>query len=215
VQKEYYKTKYLVGLQIRSRIKKLIMNFSIFSRKLVVDAPNEEDRYLDLLGKTIIIPRHPVKGDLLQEEYTVPSGYTQRPDLIAWDFYGNTDNIESILKLNGISNPYSIKAGMILMIPTENFIQMMQNTPKVYSEQKGAKLMRGTLTNINRQYQTPKNEKGQKRLEFLKMKYKKEVFLPPSLRDLQEADSKTRKTAKDRKTLRETLNVTQSIRIKP
>lgn len=49
--------------------------------------------------------------------YRVPSDYQMRPDLIAQSVYNNTIYSEYILKYNGISNPFSISQGDIIVIP--------------------------------------------------------------------------------------------------
>lgn len=182
------------------------MNFSIFSRKLIVTEENIEEEFLDLSGKTIEVPKNIANSDFMQLNYKIPSFFNQRVDLISWEFYGTVNNAEYILKANGISNPYYLQSGMEINIPSLGLIQKMTKNPKVYDKQENQFLKSGSTSNINRQYQLPKNEKGKKRLEFLKRKYKKGTFLPPSLRTLQEADQMSKKVSESR-TIRETLRV--------
>lgn len=49
--------------------------------------------------------------------YRVPKDYVMRPDLISQAVYNNTLYAEIILKFNGISNPFSINEGDIILIP--------------------------------------------------------------------------------------------------
>ena len=49
--------------------------------------------------------------------YRIPSDYQMRPDLISQSVYNNTLYAEYILKYNGISNPFSIDEGDIIVIP--------------------------------------------------------------------------------------------------
>ncbi len=49
--------------------------------------------------------------------YRVPKEYVMRPDLISKSVYNNSLYAEIILKYNGISNPFSIDAGDIILIP--------------------------------------------------------------------------------------------------
>lgn len=60
--------------------------------------------------------------------YRVPSDYEMRPDLIAQSVYNNTVYAEYILKYNGISNPFSIDTGDIILIPSLDTAK--QNTKK-------------------------------------------------------------------------------------
>ena len=187
------------------------MNFRIFQNKLKVTTEIDTEEFVDLSGKTVEFPREPTLQDLLQVDYEVQEYEKQRPDLISWKFYNTVDNADFIMKLNGISNPYSIHKGMVLRIPTERFITISLKKPQSFDDNEEIKLQRGDIANINRQYQLPKNEKGKKRLDFLKSKYKKGQFLPPSLRTLQEADTQSTNTAKDRRTIKETLNLKSRI----
>jgi hypothetical protein len=49
--------------------------------------------------------------------YRVPMEYSMRPDLISQASYNNTIYAEYILKYNGISNPFSISEGDVIVIP--------------------------------------------------------------------------------------------------
>jgi hypothetical protein len=49
--------------------------------------------------------------------YRVPKEYAMRPDLISKSVYNNSMYAEIILKYNGISNPFSINEGDIILIP--------------------------------------------------------------------------------------------------
>ena len=54
--------------------------------------------------------------------YKVNKAYAMRPDLIAYAAYGSTENMELILKINGISNPFSIDENDIVIIPDKDKI---------------------------------------------------------------------------------------------
>jgi len=49
--------------------------------------------------------------------YRVPKDYVMRPDLISKAVYNNSLYAEIILKFNGISNPFSIDEGDLVLIP--------------------------------------------------------------------------------------------------
>lgn len=49
----------------------------------------------------------------------VTDEFEMRPDLISQYSYGNTNKSDLYLKYNGISNPFSIKSGDIIIIPNE------------------------------------------------------------------------------------------------
>ena len=49
--------------------------------------------------------------------FKVPFDYIMRPDLISQAVYNNTLYAEFILKYNGISNPFTIEEGDVILIP--------------------------------------------------------------------------------------------------
>jgi hypothetical protein len=49
--------------------------------------------------------------------FKVPKDYVMRPDLISKAVYNTTQYAEIILKFNGISNPFSIDEGDIILVP--------------------------------------------------------------------------------------------------
>ena len=51
------------------------------------------------------------------EVFKVPKDYVMRPDLIAKSVYNNSIYAEVILKFNGISNPFSIDEGDVILVP--------------------------------------------------------------------------------------------------
>jgi len=50
--------------------------------------------------------------------YRIPVGYEMRPDLVAQSVYNNIIYAEYVLKYNGISNPFTIDEGDIILIPS-------------------------------------------------------------------------------------------------
>ena len=49
--------------------------------------------------------------------YRVPKDYVMRPDLISKAVYNNSLYAEIVLKYNGISNPFTIDEGDLILIP--------------------------------------------------------------------------------------------------
>lgn len=107
-------------------------------------------------------------------EYEVRAEDAGRIDLIALDQYGSDSgvNVEYILKFNGISDPFSINEGDILKIPVENSLIVKLERPE------------GAVDNIVRQSFVggkKLTKKDQRRLDFLKKKYKIKEVLPPNM----------------------------------
>lgn len=107
-------------------------------------------------------------------EYEVRAEDAGRIDLIALDQYGSDSgaDVEYILKFNGISDPFSINEGDILKIPVENSLIVKLERPE------------GAVDNIVRQSfigGKKLTKKDQRRLDFLKKKYKIKEVLPPNM----------------------------------
>ena len=72
--------------------------------------------------------------------YRVPVDYEMRPDLIAQAVYNNTIYAEMVLKFNGISNPFSIDTGDVILIPSLDTAK--QNVKKRGEEAEGSEAKR-------------------------------------------------------------------------
>lgn len=80
--------------------------------------------------------------------YKVPKAFEMRPDLISAAVYNNTLYAEFILKYNGISNPFSIKEGDLILIPDLGSMEAKVAKP-TSSEASGAKAIRNSYKYID------------------------------------------------------------------
>lgn len=80
--------------------------------------------------------------------YKVPKEFEMRPDLISGAVYNNTLYAELILKYNGISNPFSIKEGDIILIPSLNSMEAITAKP-AGTDTDGAKAIRNSYKYID------------------------------------------------------------------
>lgn len=60
--------------------------------------------------------------DYMMDVFVVTKDYVARPDLISYDIYGDDMYQEIILKANGISNPFEVAEGQVLIIPSFDYI---------------------------------------------------------------------------------------------
>jgi len=81
--------------------------------------------------------------------YRVPKEYAMRPDLISKSVYNNSMYAEVILKYNGISNPFSINEGDIILIPDLDSAKQKFKTPGVGSEIDRAQKIRDSYKYID------------------------------------------------------------------
>jgi hypothetical protein len=80
--------------------------------------------------------------------YRIPKEFEMRPDLISGAVYNNSLYAEIIMKYNGISNPFSIKEGDLILIPALDSMQGMIAKPKG-SDTDGAKTIRNSYKYID------------------------------------------------------------------
>jgi hypothetical protein len=66
----------------------------------------------NLLDKTFELP-----NEYSFNVFRVTPEYVARPDLISYDAYGDSMYADVVCKLNGISNPFELNSGMILVLP--------------------------------------------------------------------------------------------------
>lgn len=103
-----------------------------------------------MILQTILNDKGVFKSDYLQEdiinlldttfefpsEYTynifeVTEDYVARPDLVSYDAYDDTMYSDIICKLNGISNPFELDEGMLLIIPALEYIDKFRVNPSM------------------------------------------------------------------------------------
>lgn len=92
----------------------------------------------------------------------VSEEFEMRPDLVARVSYGNANKIDHILKFNGISNPFSLEAGTVLLIGDEGQLDACFSKPATENTQSD---IRERFFDKNRL-----SKKDAKRLELLKKK---------------------------------------------
>jgi hypothetical protein len=80
--------------------------------------------------------------------YKVPKEYEMRPDLISGAVYNNSQYTELILKYNGISNPFTIKEGDIILIPNLDSMKVIVAKASG-SDVNGAKAIRNSYKYID------------------------------------------------------------------
>lgn len=114
----------------------------------------------------------------------VPDYFQMRPDLVATLKLGNQGRMGSLLKFNGLSNPFAVYEGQILAIPTGSTIDEMFRSKKVINQSSAT-----SNTNTNPLNSFKKNQEQKKfkvspgRKKFLdeRIKNKPVDVLPPNV----------------------------------
>ena len=101
-----------------------------------------------------------------------------RGDLVALSYMGNSTNIGTLLKINNISNPLSLKTGEILLVPGRQMVtDLFNSAPKADIQKSKAKSFRKEL-------QEKISKVSEERLEYLNAKNISGVAqtpLPPNI----------------------------------
>lgn len=119
---------------------------------------NKKEIYSDWLQEKVINLNDPTF--IIPEEYDyeileVTEKYVARPDLLSKDIYGDSLYSDLLCKLNGISNPFELNTGMIIVVPSPDSIMSFMKTPDI-SECDNESSMTGT---ISKPISKPKNSK--------------------------------------------------------
>ena len=92
--------------------------YSILNNKTTFKSEYLEDTIYNLLDQTFVLPKKGFDYNVFE----VSEEYIARPDLISYDAYGDTMFTDVICKINGISNPFELNAGMKLILPSPDYI---------------------------------------------------------------------------------------------
>jgi hypothetical protein len=110
--------------------------------------------------------------------YRVPKDYVMRPDLISKAVYNNSMYAEMILKYNGISNPFSINEGDLILVPSlEGAKANINKQEGTISD--GAQTLRNSYKYID-PTKIPKKSKEMQQYENRQIVTTNEGALPPN-----------------------------------
>ena len=137
---------------------KTLINKTVSGVKFILAQPTMMFRNKEVVP---IIATHIVKEDEVG-----------RPDLISLEYYNTDSKTDIILKWNGISDPFSLRPGEVLEIPTDEVPFYKLDRPSKFEDNK-----------IKNEFVQGKklSQKDKNRLDALKKKYNKDVLLPPNV----------------------------------
>lgn len=102
------------------------MNYFTLANKSTIKSDYLKEEIYNFLDTTFVIPDE-FDFKIIQ----VTEDYIARPDLISIAAYGDSDFTDIICKINGISNPFELNEGDILVIPSYDSISYFNNFPSV------------------------------------------------------------------------------------
>ena len=125
---------------------------------------------LDLISSTFKFGENRTSAGVI----IVNNDEIMRPDLVAERIYSDQGNWDAILKFNGVSNPFSLDEGEVILAPPFKTLGSTIGPPTEVFE-KGKEPAKKNETEII----TPKTKKDKKRLESLRTKVSEVV--PPNV----------------------------------
>lgn len=108
-------------------------------------------------------------GVIAVNEYDV-----MRPDNLSERLYSSQEYWDVILKFNGISNPFSLDYGELLLAPQANYLEKMVSPPKTVTDKGAETKKKNESTTIK-----PKSKKDEKMLDAIRTKVSE--VLPPNI----------------------------------
>lgn len=123
-----------------------------------------------------------IKGTQVIAEHEVTEDEICRIDLISLEYYNDADFVDYILKFNGISNPFAIDTGDVLLIPNNISVATKFLPFKVINANEDKLSIRDQFINTKRL-----SQKDAKRIEYLQRKANLKIngsseVLPPNIR---------------------------------
>lgn len=101
-----------------------------------------------------------------------------RADLVSFSYMGNTEALGTLLKLNNISNPLSLKSGEVLAVPGQTMVRNLFESGRSLTNQKQK------AKSFRKELQDKISQVSKERLEYLNSKNISNlanVPLPPNL----------------------------------
>lgn len=96
---------------------------TVLNNKKKIHSDWLQEEVINLGDTTFVIP-----ANYQYEILEVTEKYIARPDILSKDIYGDVLYGDLLCKLNGISNPFELNAGMLLIIPSpDNIMDFMYN----------------------------------------------------------------------------------------
>lgn len=157
---------------------------------LSIDTLNKKPLFTTPGNESIIdlsAPAFVYKNDVaITKTCFVTDDMEMRADLVARVYYGDSNKLDYILKFNGISNPFALQQGTILLIGDAK--EMEQNFTKETSQK---------LDDIRKRFfdSSRLSKKDQKRLELIKKKGEgasAAANLPPNMAEVGDKEIKVK-----------------------
>ena len=101
-----------------------MLNYVTLLNKSTINSEYLGEEVLSLLDRTF-----EYVDDFSFNIFAVTEDYISRPDLISQDAYGDSMYADVICKINGVSNPFELNKGTMLILPSPEYITRFHVRP--------------------------------------------------------------------------------------
>ena len=101
-----------------------MISHTVLNNKQIIHSDWLDEAIINLNDPTFRIP-----ASYQYEIIELNERYVARPDILSIDVYGDSLYSDLLCKLNGISNPFEMNVGMLMIIPSPDCIMDFMNVP--------------------------------------------------------------------------------------
>ena len=145
--------------------------------------PNEQSNSFGIWDLTESSVSYLINPLSIRNVYTVPEDLSMRPDLISLYQTGDSQYCGSIMKINGISNPFAIEGGQYLIIITPEIISRTYDKRKEINTSQSVSDKNSPLDALKKSQEDKKFKVSEGRKNFLdkNIKNKPPLVLPSNV----------------------------------
>lgn len=101
------------------------MELNLLNRK-IKRTKEDGTEIVDLLTASV---RFKSTDFFITDGFLIGDDLVMRPDLLSQVVYGNTNNWDALLKFNGISNPFAMDSGDLMLVPELGWMDFQMEDP--------------------------------------------------------------------------------------
>ena len=131
----------------------------MIEHKVLTDKSVIYSKYLNESIYCLTDPTFAIPDSYSYEHLYVTDKYIARPDLLSKDVYGSMEYADLLCKLNGISNPFELNAGMVLKIPSPDCISDFRYFPEKEDLDYNVSIANNTVKPVAKQKQVKRFRK--------------------------------------------------------
>lgn len=130
-----------------------MINYPVISNKTtnIIEGRYGDEAFNDLFEPTFTIP-----NNYSYQAYVVTDELVARPDLMSLKIYGTPNYADVICKLNGVSNPFELNSGTVIIAPDVSYLPLFYKSP--LSEASSEKAVTKEGIKATKSLQKKKNE---------------------------------------------------------